>query len=285
MGCTLALLSIYDGGLQAQSTGIRERSVKAVHAEHPPRMDGAIDQSWATAATVSDFKQQEPFEGRPATERTTVAILYDSHSLYFGIHCFDSDPHRIIANQLQRDGDYTTDDSVSILISPDNDRRNAYIFTVNPLGTQFDESLFDEGKIEDPNWDGIWTSNAHVTDDGWTATVAIPFSTLNFKTSPDVTVGLNFRRFIRRKNETDLWQSYLRIYGLQRVSEGGELTGLKDIGSGRLFLFKPYAVTGFRDRSDTGTQALHSLGFDLKYGLRSDLVANVTVNPDLRTPM
>jgi len=51
------------------------------------------------------------------------------------------------------------------------------------------------------------------------------FSTLNFKTSDNVTIGINFLRFIRRKNEEDLWRSYLRIYGIERISEAGELAG------------------------------------------------------------
>jgi len=39
-------------------------------------------------------------------------------------------------------------------------------------------------------------------------------------------------------------------------------------------------LTGFRSNREQGTQALHSGGFDLKYGLRSNLVANLTVNTD-----
>jgi len=99
--------------------------------------------------------------------------------------------------------------------------------------------------VKDPNWDGVWVSNARITSTGWTATLAIPFSTLNFKSSDDVSLGINFLRFIRRKNEEDLWRSYLRIYGLERVSQAGVLTNLREIGSGRLFLIKPYVLTGF----------------------------------------
>ncbi len=229
---------------------------------------------------MSDFHQREPFEGTEPTEKTRVKILYDATRLYFGIECFDSAPEGIIATELRRDTDFTVDDYFSILISPNNDGRNAYVFTVNPLGTQFDSTLADEGRVKDPNWDGVWVSNARVTSTGWTATLAIPFSTLNFKSSDNVSLGINFLRFIRRKNEEDLWRSYLRIYGLERVSQAGQLTDLREIGSGRLFLIKPYVLTGFRSNREQGTQALHSGSFDLKYGLRSNLVANLTVNTD-----
>src|SRR5262249_40234865 len=149
--------------------------------------------------------------------------------------------------------------------------------TVNPLGTQFDALVGDEGKINDTNWDGIWRSEARIATDGWTATIAIPFSTLNFKTSANATLGINFRRFVRRKNEEDLWRAYLRIYGLERISECGELTNLEGIGSGRLLVIKPYAVGGVRSNAVDGTTHIATAGLDVKYGLRSNLVANFTV--------
>jgi hypothetical protein len=257
------------------------RSVAAVSADHAPALDGTLnDASWTDAATVSDFHQREPFERQPATEKTEVRILYDRRFLYFGVHCFDSEPRRVVATELRRDADYSVDDNFTILVSPNNDRRSGYTFTVNPLGTQFDSLVSDEGRVEDPNWDGIWKSNARVTGDGWTATVAIPFSTLNFKTSDNVTVGINFRRFIRRKNEEDLWQSYLRIYGINRVSESGERTDLRDIGSGRLLIVKPYVVGGVKNDRESGTRVIRTGGLDIKYGIRSNLVANLTFNTD-----
>ena len=257
------------------------RSMVAVHADKAPELDGTLnDANWQDASLVTNFHQREPFERQPPTEKTEVRIVYDSRYLYFGIHCFDSDPKKIVATELRRDADFSVDDNFTVLISPNNDKRNGYTFTTNALGTQFDALISDEGRVNDPNWDGIWKSNGHVTQDGWTATMAIPFSTLNFKTSNNVTIGMNFRRLIRRKNEEDLWQSYLRIYGIERISEAGELTDLKDIGSGRLLIIKPYVVGGVRSDAQNGTRMLHTGGLDLKYGIRSNLVANLTFNTD-----
>ena len=174
------------------------RDVRAVKADNAPRLDGVIDESWAAGAAISEFHQREPFEGRVATEKTVVRILYDRHYLYFGFECLDSKPDGIVASELRRDTDFTVDDHVSVMISPNNDARSGYVFTTNPLGTQFDALIADQGEINDTNWDGIWKSNARITPQGWSATIAIPFSTLNFKTSDNVTLGLNFRRFLRR---------------------------------------------------------------------------------------
>jgi len=257
------------------------RSIVAARVDKPPELDGTLtDAAWQDAGFINSFHQREPFEIQPATEKTEVRVLYDSRFVYFGIRCFDSEPKKIVATELRRDADFSVDDNFTVLISPNDDKRNGYTFTSNPLGTQFDALISDEGRVNDPNWDGIWKSSAHITSDGWTATIAIPFSTLNFKTSNNVTIGINFRRFIRRKNEEELWQSYLRIYGIERISEAGELTDLKDIGSGRLLIIKPYVVGGVRSDPQNGTRPLHTGGLDLKYGIRSNLVANLTFNTD-----
>jgi len=259
---------------------VESRSLTPAKTLHQPSLNNLREAEWNSAPKVDVFKQREPFEGTPATEKTSVRVLYDKRSLYFLVTCYDTEPGRIVASELRRDTDLSVDDNFTILISPSHDGRNGYEFTVNPLGTQADSLIADQGRVNDSNWDGIWSSNAWIDNRGWTAIVAIPFSTLNFKTSQDVTLGINFRRFIRRKNEEDLWQSYLRIYGLERISQAGEMTHLEDIGSGRLLVFKPYGLTGFSSDKFAGTQALHSGGFDFKYGLRSNLVANLTVNTD-----
>jgi hypothetical protein len=100
--------------------------------------------------------------------------------------------------------------------------------------------------------------------------------------------GLNFKRFIRRKNEEDLWSGWKRTYGAAKISQPGELHGITDIGSGRLFVIKPYVLGGFSHLPPNatesgltpGTTALHTGGVDVKLGLRSNLVANLTVNTD-----
>lgn len=257
------------------------RPIVAVRVDAAPRLDGTLDDAlWERGIPVTDFRQREPREGEASTERTSVVVLYDRAHLYFGIHCFDPTPQAIIATELRRDTDASIDDSFSVLISPNHDGRNAYTFTVNPLGTQFDALVADEGDVNDQAWDGVWESNAVRTADGWTATLAIPFATLNFKASERPILGINLRRFIRRKNEEDLWRSYLRIYGWTRVAQAGELAGLQQIGSGRLLVVKPFAVGGADSVAGGHAEALHSAGFDVKYGLRSSLVLNGTVNTD-----
>ena len=102
--------------------------------------------------------------------------------------------HRVASGgtQLRRDVSQELDDYFEIVIDSSHNRRNAYLFQTNPLGTQRDGLITDEQGLQnsssdqgdgDPGWDGVWTSEAHITSEGWTATIQIPFSTLNFMQS------------------------------------------------------------------------------------------------------
>jgi len=268
-----------------------DRVAEAVRVDHPPTLNGTLDDPlWQSGKPITNFRQREPHEGELATEKTEVRILYTRTAVYFGIHCYDSEPTRISATELRRDASQDLDDHFEILIDSNNDHRDAYLFEFNPLGTQNDGLIVDEFGAKgtaspqdldfDSGWDGVWTSEAHITSDGWTATVEIPFSTLNFTQSKDVVWGLNFKRFIRRKNEQDLWTAYRRAFDIMKVSQAGKLVGITNIGSGRLFVVKPYALGGFVKQTGTNLEALHTGGLDIKYGLSSKLVLNLTGNTD-----
>ncbi len=262
------------------------RTAEAVRVERAPKLDGSLDDPlWQSAKAVTDFRQREPNEGEAAAEKTEVRILYTRHAVYFGIHCYDSAPSKIVATQLRRDVSQDLDDHFEILIDSNHDRRDGYVFQINPLGTQMDGLIVEEqGSGEssdfDSGWDGVWISETRVTSDGWTATVEIPFTTLNFTQSRNVIWGLNFKRFIRRKNEEDLWSAYRRTYGIKKVSQAGELTGITDIGTGRLFVVKPYGLAQYDKQDNQNARFPLTGGLDVKYGLRSNLVLNLTGNTD-----
>jgi hypothetical protein len=268
-----------------------DHQAEAARVDHPPSLNGTLDDPlWQSGKPITDFRQREPNEGDPATEKTEVRTLYTRSAVYFGIHCYDSEPPRIAATELRRDASQDLDDHFEILIDSNNDSRDAYLFEINPLGTQSDGLIVDEFGARgtatpedldfDSGWDGVWTSETRITSDGWTATIEIPFSTLNFTQSKDVVWGLNFKRFIRRKNEQDLWSAYRRAFGIVKVSQAGKLVGITNIGSGRLFIVKPFALGGFDKQTGTNLKALHTGGLDIKYGLSSKLVLNLTGNTD-----
>ena len=73
---------------------------------------------------------------------------------------------------------------------------------------------------------------------------------------------------------------YRRTFGITKVSEAGDLDGIKDIGSGRLFIVKPYALARYDRQSGQDPKFPLTGGVDVKYGLSSNLILNLTGNTD-----
>ena len=288
------VMAATDTGPIAQVKTIAASAI-ATRVDQAPRLDGTLgDPLWQQAVPLTGFRQREPREGDPPTERTEVRILYTRDAVYFGVHCLDSEPAGIVASELRRDASQELDDYFEIIIDSDHDRRNAHVFQVNPLGTQRDSLITEEHRETsgngdgEPGWDGIWISEARVQADGWTATIMIPFATLNVRHSDTPVWGLNFKRFIRRKNEEILWKSWLRVEGANRISRAGELQGLSDVGGGRVVVIKPYVLGSYDSLSQPaaqaglqpGASAQLTGGVDARVGLGSSMVANFTVNTD-----
>ena len=185
----------------------------------------------------------------------------------------------IIATELRRDLPQNLDDNFEILI--DSARPPQCLrFQINPLGTQSDGLITEERRTEeqdyDSEWDGVWLMARYRTgldDHGH------PFSTLNFTQSKNVVWGLNFKRFIRRRMKRTSGQPTAG-FGIAKVSEAGELRGIRRHWQRQAQHRKPYAGGVDRLSTRTGTDLLHTGGVDIKYGLRSNLVANLTANTD-----
>ena len=263
------------------------RQLRALRVGEEIKLDGRLDEpAWSRAEAAADFRMQEPTEGAPASERTEVRVLFDDKNLYVGIHAFDSEPARINSRELVRDASFSNDDKVEILLDTYHDRRNAFRFAVNPLGVQQDALITDEGRDVNLSWDARWLSASHIDETGWAVEIAIPLSTLRFKEGAD-TWGFNVARIIRRKNEENLWTSWQRSFGLERVSQAGELTGVGEIRRRRLVEVKPYTLGGWREgvpligRQGFDAGAQGKIGLEVaKLGLTPSLTAEFTANPD-----
>ncbi len=263
------------------------RRIQAVRATDAIKIDGILDEpAWSLAQPATDFHQERPTEGAPASERTEVRVLFDDKNIYIGICAFDSDATQINARDLVRDSNFPNDDKIEILLDTYHDRRNAFRFAVNPLGTQQDALITDEGRDVNVSWDGSWISEGRIDAKGYVVEMAIPLTTLRF-TEGIESWGLNISRIIRRKNEENLWTSWQRSFGLERVSQAGELTGVEEIRRRRLREIKPYASGDWRE----GVPLIGASGFDAgvrahiglevaKLGITPSLTAEFTANPD-----
>lgn len=261
--------------------------LRALRISETIKIDGRLDEpAWARAEVATGFRQQEPNESEAATEKTEIRVLFDDRNLYIGIRAFDSDAAHIQARDLTRDSSFSNDDKVEILIDTYHDRRNAYRFAVNPFGTQQDALITDEGRDINLAWDAPWISEGRRDARGWTVEIAIPLSNLRFREGQD-TWGLNFARVIRRKHEENLWTAWKREFGLERVSQAGELVGVGEIKRRRLMEFKPYATGGWEEgipqvgQSGFNAGVFGTAGLGVaKLGITPSLTAEFTANPD-----
>ena len=170
-------------------------------------IDGRLDEeAWRRAEPTTDFRQSEPETGTPSTERTEVRIVFNSDSLYIGVELYDSDPNRLLGNQMVRDGALSADDRFMWMLDPFYDQTSGYFFEINPVGAMGDAQLVPAqggggfGMTENRAWDGIWMVRVTRHNEGWTAEIEIPFRTLNFDPQAQAW-GANFQRTVRRKNE------------------------------------------------------------------------------------
>ena len=239
------------------------------------RLDGVLDEpAWVSVPAIGRLLQQEPTAESEPTMETEVRVLFDRDHLYLGILCRDPDPSGIVANQLSRDADLTSDDVVVVIVDPFLDSRNGFFFEVNPAGARADGQVTNNAEERTLEWDGIWDAAARITDDGWVAEIEIPFKTLRFKPG-QTTWGLNVERTVRRLNEVDRWASPRRETWLSNLATAGQLTGLDGIRQGRGLDVRPY-VSPSRENGDNDLE----FGLDVFKNITSGLNASVTVNTD-----
>ena len=76
-------------------------------------LDGKLNEPcWLNAIPIENFTQREQNEGVPASEKTKIAVVYNTNNIYFGIWCFDSEPDKISAQQMSRDFSWGSDDNI-----------------------------------------------------------------------------------------------------------------------------------------------------------------------------
>jgi len=259
------------------------KTLRAVRASEPPRIDGKLDDPvWQTAPVFSGFTQREPDQGAPASESTTVRFLYDDEALYVGFMLYDREPEKIVARLTRRDV-FSNSDRVSVDLNPHHDHQTGAWFGVNAAGVQ-DDGLFFNDTEYDFAWDGVWTAKTVILSDGWSVEYRIPYHVLRFGSKPVYTWGINLIRDIGRRNEKAYWIMIPRNE-TGWVSRMAHLEGIEGIRPPSAFEVTPYSTTQSKLEPKTpanpdgrGFQA--SGGADIRYGLTSNLSLNATINPD-----
>jgi len=186
-------------------------------------VDGVLSEAaWFDATPATGFVQSSPDEGSPASERTEAYVLYDDETLYIGAMMYDSEPDRIVAQQMVQDFYSPNEDVFGVSLDTFLDRRNAYYLLVNPNGALRDSQSFDNSRTSNVEWEGVMRVAATIHEEGWSVEMAIPFSTLRFDPSrPEQEWGINFLRRLRRLNEDSMWAPLARRNRVHFMDQAG----------------------------------------------------------------
>ncbi len=290
-GGLLALLLI-PGLLTAQElTALGERPrMEAVVLDRLPVLDGDVlnDPAWQGMQPATGFRQIQPAEGRPASQKTEVYLAYSDRALYIGVVAWDDAPGGIIVSDSRRDSSLSDTDSFQVVIDGLRDRQNGFVFGTNPAGLQYDGQVTREGTSDfsssgggfNLNWDASWNVRAAISDIGWSAEFEIPFRTLRYGSGDDQTWGINFQRNIRRNNEVAFWAPLSRQRNLYRVSEAGSVSNLSPPPQRNLKITPYLLAKAARGGTLAGTETDQEFGFDIKYSITPSLTLDATYNTD-----
>jgi hypothetical protein len=94
---------------------------------------------------VSGFIQNQPSDGKPATEPTDAYLGYDQRNLYIVMVCWQKNGVRADLTRREPATPFDSDDYVEITLDTFQDERHAFVFDVNPKGVQAD-GLWTEGQ-------------------------------------------------------------------------------------------------------------------------------------------
>lgn len=266
------------------------KNVVASRTDEKIHIDGFLSEhAWETAVPVSGFFQFDPDEGAPVTEVSFVRVLYDDNGLFIGVKCLDSDPGAIVHQLTRRDRSVQAD-RFSVMIDSYYDHTTAFLFSGSVSGVKSDGVLSHDGLVYDIQWDAVWDFAAEILEDGWSAEFKIPYSALRFSDQDSELVwGINFRRYIARKKETDEWVMVPRAETppgtISSVSKMGTLSGLLNIHPPLHLEFLPYHVSKYSFLTQpppfsVRNEYSYNFGLDLKYGITNNFTLDLAVNPD-----
>lgn len=260
---------------------------KATARQGEISIDGRVDEAaWAAATPITEFRQQAPDEGKPASEKTELRILYDDAAVYIGARMYDSQGAAGVRaaltrrDQVMNGENELTSDRIAVVFDTFRDKNGRRWFELNPLGVKGDHQ---DG---DASYDPVWEGAANIDSLGWSAEFRIPYSQLRFSRASQQVWGMQIWRTIDRRNEEDMW-AFWRLNEFGGPAYFGTLEGITVASAPRQMELVPYITSRSKmqkappgDPFHSDNEMSHRVGGDLKVNLTSNLTLDATVNPD-----
>jgi hypothetical protein len=280
--------------LSAVAEGGDDKEVPRIESEEIV-VDGFLDEAvWARATVFEDFWEYLPVDGRRAQDETRVLVWYSPTAIHFGIQAREYHASEIRATLADRDK-IEGDDYVQIVLDTYNDRRQAFVIGVNPLGQQSDGILRDRtsggsGSTSssvsyaiDESPDFVYESKGRLTEDGYEVEIRLPFKSIRYQGAFEQNWGFNVIRRVQHSGYTSTWTP-TKLDNASFMAQNGSLVGLTDLRRGLVLDINP-EVTGTASRPAGADASFKEdfndpLGLNVRWGISSNLTLNGTVNPD-----
>ncbi|WKN42682.1 DUF5916 domain-containing protein [Tunicatimonas pelagia] len=280
----LAFLSIYLLTLPfALSADTPQKNLFATRITAPPKIDGILDEEiWLkTRCSAMNFVQRSPNPGGEPSVPTEVKVLYDNHSIYIGAYLYDVSADSIMREFTKRD-DFGFSDVFSVYFDTYDDDINAFEFSISAAGVQIDRRWTAMGR--DESWNAAWISEVTIDGSNWYVEMEVPFSALRFPKTPVQEWGVNFRRAVRRNNESNYWNEIdPQVNGF--VNQFGRMAGVINVKSPVRLSISPY-VSAYHDtysgdlENPASTSSQFNGGMDIRYGINDAFTLDMILVPD-----
>lgn len=282
------ILAGFFSELSAQDTvDAKNKSLQPAYITSDFDITGTLSNSiWEQATPVYISHEIQPNDQVPALVNTEVRVLYSKNYLYVGFVSEDPNPGKIRASITDRD-ESSQDDFVGLFLDPFSNNQQVYEFFVNPLGIQMDG--IRSGNNEDMSFDALWYSEGAISDSGYTATIKIPFKSLNFPKRDIQNWSVQFIRNYPRNSRYQMAWTNVSANNPCMMCQNGTLTNLQGLDSSNTIELLPYAM-GFQNSSieDPGNPSSgldHGpldgrIGGSVSYSPTSAISLDAVVNPD-----
>ncbi|HLN21596.1 MAG TPA: DUF5916 domain-containing protein [Bacteroidales bacterium] len=291
----LLLLVVYS--LSAQDK-VSEQVILS-RTESPVDFDGIPDEALWSAVEPFKMIMHSPSFGKEPSEITDVRMVYDSRYLYVGARLYYKDVKNIRSASFKRDYSGLGGDLFGFILDTYNDNENGVVFFTTPDGLRFDASVTRDAMPPRPDqlplnlsWNAFWDVKTKRDNEGWTVEFRIPLSSLRFQEiNGEVRMGLIIRRWIPSNNEIDVFPAIPPEWGeysTMKPSVAGDIV-LRNVTPARPVQIAPYAMTGYARNNNLNNEKTEyqnrekktlEAGADLKFGLSSNMILDLTLNTD-----
>jgi uncharacterized protein DUF5916/cellulose/xylan binding protein with CBM9 domain len=259
--------------------------------DSPIILDGKVDEAaWQKIKPLQLISHWPEFGNAPS-DHTELRVTYDENYIYFSGVC-NSSPENILAASFKRDLFTLGTDYISIILDTFNDNENALSFATTPTGNRSDQAISEDAAKRNSSWDTFWDAESFQDENGWSAEMRIPFSSLGFQVIDNkVTMGLIAWRYTAKKNEMNIFPTVRPDFGFWSFVKPSQMKKVifENVKSSNPVYVTPYALggsgqefvlkedsTGYRGKNNF----TKSLGLDIKYNVTDNLTLDFSINTD-----